>query len=50
MRMLADFFPEFAEMLDKMDALYADKRTIDEKTYQFVCELNKKFFYDIPFG
>ncbi|MCP4692604.1 MAG: carboxymuconolactone decarboxylase family protein, partial [Desulfobacterales bacterium] len=37
MRLLAEFFPEFAEMLDEMDALYADKRTIDEKTYQFIC-------------
>ena len=37
MRMLADFFPEFSEMLDKMDELYTDKRTIDEKTYQFIC-------------
>lgn len=35
--MLADFFPEFSEMLDKMDDLYADKKTIDEKTYQFIC-------------
>ena len=36
MRMLAEFFPEFAERLDELDALYADKRTIDEKTYQFI--------------
>lgn len=31
MRMLAEFFPEFAEMLDKMDEIYKEKRTIDEK-------------------
>ncbi len=31
MRMLAEFFPEFAEMLDNMDELYKEKRTIDEK-------------------
>lgn len=37
MRMLAEFFPEFSEMLDKMDGLYTDKRSIDEKTYQFIC-------------
>lgn len=37
MRMLADFFPEFSGMLDEMDKLYADKRTIDKKTYQFIC-------------
>ncbi len=37
MRMLAEFFPEFTELLDKMDELYDNKRTIDEKTYQFIC-------------
>ncbi len=37
MRLLAEFFPEFTEMLDKMDGLYEEKRTIDEKTYQFIC-------------
>jgi AhpD family alkylhydroperoxidase len=37
MRMLAEFFPEFAGQLDEMDALYRDERTIDEKTYQFIC-------------
>jgi len=36
MRMLADFSPEFTELLDKMDDLYAEKRTIDEKTYPFI--------------
>lgn len=35
--MLVEFFPEFTELLDKMDDLYAKKRTIDEKTYQFIC-------------
>jgi AhpD family alkylhydroperoxidase len=37
MRMLSEFFPEFTKKLDEMDALYADKRSIDEKTYQFIC-------------
>ena len=37
MRMLADFFPEFVHKLDEIDALYQEKRTIDEKTYQFLC-------------
>ena len=37
MRMLAEFFPEFSDMLDKVDDLYRDKRMIDEKTYQFIC-------------
>lgn len=37
MRMLAQLFPEFAQALDDMDKLYAEKRQIDEKTYQFLC-------------
>lgn len=37
MRMLAEFFPEFAAQLDELDTLYAEKRLIDEKTYQFIC-------------
>lgn len=37
MRLLAEFFPEYAEMLDRMDELYREKRLIDEKTYQFIC-------------
>ena len=37
MRMLEEFFPEFAQKLDEIDALYAEKRSIDEKTYQFIC-------------
>ena len=37
MRLLAEWFPEFAEKLDRMDDLYREKRTIDEKTYQFIC-------------
>ena len=36
MRLLSEFFPEFTEKLDEMDTLYADKRSIDEKTYQFI--------------
>ena len=37
MRLLAEFFPEYAGMLDQMDDLYRDTRMIDEKTYQFIC-------------
>lgn len=37
MRMLEEWFPEFAKELDEMDRLYAEKRMIDEKTYQFLC-------------
>ena len=35
--MLEQFFPEFTEKLDEIDKLYEDERTIDEKTYQFIC-------------
>jgi len=35
--MLAEFFPEFTDRLDEIDALYQQERTIDEKTYQFIC-------------
>lgn len=37
MRFLAQLFPEFTEHLDQMDTLYQEKRSIDEKTYQFIC-------------
>jgi len=37
MRLLAEWFPEFAEKLDEIDEIYRDKRSIDEKTYQFIC-------------
>jgi len=37
MRMLAEFFPEFAQKLDEIDALYAEKKFIDDKTYQLIC-------------
>jgi len=37
MRMLEEFFPEFTQKLDEIDQLYAEKRMIDEKTYQFIC-------------
>lgn len=37
MRMLAEFFPEFTEKLDELDAMYAEKKLVDEKTYQFIC-------------
>ncbi len=35
--MLNEFFPEFAELLESIDELYKGKRSIDEKTYQFIC-------------
>ena len=37
MRLLAEWFPEFAAAFDEMDELYREKRSIDEKTYQFIC-------------
>ncbi len=37
MRLLAEWFPEFTEKIDELDALYKEKRSIDEKTYQFIC-------------
>ena len=36
-RLLAELFPGFAEHLDKLDETYKEMRTIDEKTYQFIC-------------
>ena len=33
MRMLEQFFPEFTQKLDEIDALYKKKMPIDEKTY-----------------
>ncbi len=37
MRLLAEFFPEFAAKLDELDALYTEKMPFDEKTYQLIC-------------
>jgi alkylhydroperoxidase/carboxymuconolactone decarboxylase family protein YurZ len=37
MRLLEEWFPEFAGELDEIDELYREKRMIDEKTYQFIC-------------
>jgi hypothetical protein len=37
MRLLAEYFPEFSKKFDEIDELYKEKRTIDEKTYQFIC-------------
>jgi len=37
MRLLAEHFPEFSQKFDEIDKLYKEKRTIDEKTYQFIC-------------
>ena len=36
-RLLAEWFPEFTEQFDKMNIIYKEMRTIDEKTYQFIC-------------
>ncbi|MFC2079128.1 carboxymuconolactone decarboxylase family protein [Candidatus Bipolaricaulota bacterium] len=37
MRLLAEWFPEFAAKFDEIDDIYREKRSIDEKTYQFIC-------------
>jgi len=37
MRLLAEWFPEFSDELDRLDDIYRGKRMIDEKTYQFIC-------------
>jgi len=37
MRMLKEFFPEFVEKLEQIDKFYEENRSIDEKTYQFIC-------------
>jgi AhpD family alkylhydroperoxidase len=37
MRLLAEWFPEFAEKLEEIDEVYRERRSIDEKTYQFIC-------------
>jgi len=37
MRLLVEWFPEFAEKLNQIDEIYREKRSIDEKTYQFIC-------------
>ena len=37
MRLIAEWFPEFAEEFEKIDDIYNEKRMIDEKTYQFIC-------------
>ena len=37
MRMLEEFFPEFTKKLDEIDKIYAEKKKIDEKTYQLIC-------------
>jgi len=37
MRLLAEWFPELAEKFDGIDDIYREKRSIDEKMYQFIC-------------
>ena len=37
MRLLSEWFPEFDREFKKIDEIYREKRTIDEKTYQFIC-------------
>lgn len=37
MRMLAEFFPEFTQIMDDMDRALAARNVLDEKTFQFIC-------------
>ena len=37
MRLLEEWFPEFSKEFDIIDEMYKQKRSIDEKTYQFTC-------------
>ena len=37
MRLVAEWFPEFSEKFEELDAMFAEKRLFDEKTYQFIC-------------
>lgn len=37
MRLVEEWFPEFAKELDTIDEMYKEKRMIDEKIYQFIC-------------
>lgn len=37
MRLLAEYFPEFTEKLEELDAVCNAARHLDEKTYQLVC-------------
>ena len=44
-RLLAEWFPEFAEQLDKMDEIYKEMRTIDEKTVSLGLYLPSHIFF-----
>ncbi|MFO7676917.1 MAG: carboxymuconolactone decarboxylase family protein [Thermoplasmatota archaeon] len=37
MRIVEEWFPEFTKEFEKIDQIYQEKRSIDEKTYQFIC-------------
>ena len=37
MRFLEKYYADFTRKLDEIDALYAETRSLDEKTYQLVC-------------
>jgi alkylhydroperoxidase/carboxymuconolactone decarboxylase family protein YurZ len=36
MGFIAEHFPEFSQKFEEIDKMYAQKRHIDEKTYQFI--------------
>ena len=37
MRLLMEYFPEFVKELDKVDEIYKEKSSMDEKTKQLLC-------------
>ena len=37
MRLLSQYFPEFANILDEIDNIYREKRLIDEKPISLFC-------------
>lgn len=37
MRIVEEWFPEFTKEFETIDKIYKEKRSIDEKTYQFIC-------------
>jgi alkylhydroperoxidase/carboxymuconolactone decarboxylase family protein YurZ len=37
MGFISENFPEFSQKFEEIDKMYAEKRLIDEKNYQFIC-------------
>ena len=37
MRFLEEYFPEFAEAMDEVDAVSEMRRAVDDRTYHLIC-------------